>query len=73
MDLEIESLLFKQVPKPKNYFMTKIHNLWEDRYRINVYTQFNHDNLTKQKIYSSYFCRYSPGKLSIVDGLKKTP
>ena len=73
MDLEIESLLFKQVPKPKNYFMTKIHNLWENRYRVNVYTQFNQDNLTKLKIDSSYFCLYSPGKLSIVDGLKKTP
>ena len=71
MDLEIESLLFKQVPKPKNYFMTKIHNLWEDRYRINVYVQFNQDNLTKLKIYSSYFCHYVPGKLTIVDGLKK--
>ena len=73
MDLEIESLLFKQVPKPKNYFMIKIHNLWEDRYRINVYVQFNQDNLTKLKIYSSYFCRYSLGNLSIMDDLKKTP
>jgi hypothetical protein len=71
MDLEIESLLFKQVHKPKNHLMTKIINVWENRYRINVYTEIEEDNLTKRKIHSSYFCHYVPGKLTIVDGLKK--
>jgi hypothetical protein len=70
-DIEIESLLFKQVPKPKNHLMTKIINVWENRYRINVYTEIQEDNLTKRKIHSSYFCHYMPGKLTIVDGLKK--
>lgn len=71
MDLEIESLLFKQVSKPKNHFMTKIINVWENRYRINVYVETEEDNLIKRKIHSSYFCHYFPGKLTIVDGLKK--
>jgi hypothetical protein len=70
MDLEIESLLFKQVAKPKYHFMTKIINVWENRYRINVYVEIEEDNLMKRKIHSSYFCHYSPGKLTIVDGLK---
>ena len=72
MDLEIESLLFKQVPKPKNYLMTKIINVWSNRYRINVYTEIDENNLIKRKIDSSYFCHYSPGILTIIDGLKKT-
>jgi hypothetical protein len=72
MDLEIESLFFKQVTKPKHHFMTKIINVWENRYRINVYIEIEEDNLTKRKIHSSYFCHYVPGKLTIVDGLKKT-
>jgi hypothetical protein len=72
MDLEIESLLFKQVGKPKRHLMTKIINVWENRYRINVYVEIEEDNLTKRKIHSSYFCHYVPGKLTIVDGLKKT-
>ena len=72
MDLEIESLLFKQVPKPKNHFMTKIINLWENRYRINVYIEIEEDNLTKRKIHSSYFCHYTPDKLIIVNGLKES-
>jgi hypothetical protein len=72
MDLEIESLLFKQVAKPKHHFMTQIINLWKNRYRINIYIEFEENNLIKRKIDSSYFCHYEPGKLTIVDGLKKT-
>ena len=65
MDLEIESLLFKQVEKPKNHLMTKIINLWDNRYRINVYIEIEEDNLIKKRIHSSYFCHYHPGKLTI--------
>jgi len=65
MDLEIESLLFKQVEKPKNYLMTRIINLWDNRYRINVYIEIEEDNLIKKRISSSYFCHYNPGKLTI--------
>lgn len=71
MDLEIESLLFKQVEKPKNHLMTKITNVWENRYRINVYTEIEEDNLIKRKIHSSYFCHYSPGKLTIIPDNEK--
>jgi hypothetical protein len=72
MDLEIENLLFKQVEKPKRHLMTKIINVWENRYRINVYIEIEENNLIKRRIHSSYFCHYEPGKLTIVDGLKKT-
>jgi hypothetical protein len=70
MELEMESLLFKQVEKPKNHLMTKIINVWENRYRINVYTEIFDTTiqLTKRKISASYFCHYSPGKLEIKDG-----
>ena len=70
MDLEIESLLFKQTLKPKNHLMTKIINLWDNRYRINVYIETQEDNLIKRKIHSSYFAHYIPGKLTVIDGLK---
>jgi len=70
-DLEIESLLFKQVEKPKHHFMTKIINVWENRYRINIYTEIEEDNLIKRKIDSSYFCHYSPGNLTIISDRDK--
>ncbi len=70
MDFEIENLLFKQVEKPKYHLMTKIINVWDNRYRINIYTEtFDEtDNLSKRKIYASYFCHYNPGKLNIISG-----
>lgn len=69
-DLEIESLLFKQVEKPKHHLMTKIINVWENRYRINVYIEIEEDNLIKKRIHSSYFCHYNPGELKIILGKK---
>ena len=68
-DIEIESLLFKQVKQPKNYSMIKSINLWENRYRINIYTETvdQKDKLTKTKIDSSYFCHYEPGDLKILN------
>ena len=71
MDYEIEQLLFKQVEKPKHHLMTKVINLWDNRYRINVYTQIEEDNLIKKRISNSYFCHYSPGKLTIIPDTDK--
>lgn len=74
MDHEIESLLFKQVEKPKHHLMTKVIKLWDNRYRINVYIEIEEDNLTKRKIANSYFCHYNPGKLTIIpDNDKVSP
>lgn len=70
MDLEIEHLLFKQVQKPKHHFMTKIINVYDDRYRINVYIQIEEDGLIKRKIAQSYFCHYNSGNLIIVSDNK---
>lgn len=66
MDLEIEHLLFKQVERPKNHLMTKIINVFENRYRINIYIEIFEDGLTKRKIQNSYFCHYNPGQLTII-------
>ena len=71
MDHEIEKLLFQQVEKPKNHLMTKIMNLWDNRYRVNVYVELFEDNLVKKRIHSSYFCHYNPGKLTIIPDEKK--
>ena len=73
MDLEIESLLFKQVKKPKNHLMTKVIKLWDNRYRVNVYVEIFEDNLIKKRIHSSYFCHYNPGKLTIIPDKDKKP
>lgn len=66
MDIEIESLLFKQVQKPKHHLMTKVINVFDNYYRINVYVEIEENNLTKRKIAQSYFARFIKGNLTII-------
>lgn len=63
--------MFKQVEKPDNFLMTKIINVYDNRYRINVYIEFEEDNLTKKRIASSYFCHHNPGSLKIIPNPEK--
>ena len=66
MDLEIEYLLFKKIARPKDYLMTRIINLFDNRYRVNVYVQTEEDGLIKKRIVNSCFCHYYPGELNIM-------
>lgn len=65
-DYTIEKLLFEQVEKPSSYLMTKIINVYNNKYRINIYCEKEEDGLTKRNICASYFCKYSNNKLEIV-------
>lgn len=65
--MDIENLLYEQVEKPKNHLMTKIINVYDNKYRINVYVETISDNLVKRKIQSSYFARLDDNKLQIID------
>ena len=60
--------LLEIVGKPDNYFMCKGMNVYDDRYRVNVYVKEEIEDLTghKQYIHSSYFCRYNGTDLTIV-------
>jgi hypothetical protein len=77
-EMELETLLFKQVTKPKNHLMTKVINVFHDYYRINVYTQIEEEGLLKRKISQSYMTTFRNDILTIIpdqdkrsDGLKK--
>ena len=62
----IEKLLFEQVEKPSNYLMTKIINVYSNKYRINIYCEKEAEGLIKRNICASYFCHYNKNKLHIV-------
>jgi hypothetical protein len=62
----VERLLFKQIEKPKNLLMTKIINVFDNRYRINLYVTVEENGLTKRKIKASYFARLVGDALEIV-------
>jgi len=62
-------LLFKQVQKPQNYTMCKAINIYDNKYRINVYTKHEEDGFIKQRIYDSYFVKVNEtGSLEILMG-----
>lgn len=66
MNHSIEYLLFKQVEKPKNLILTKAINIYDNRYRINLYCENEEDNLIKKRICASYFCILNKNELNII-------
>ena len=64
--VDVEKLLFQQVEKPKNYLMTRSFNVYNNRYRINVYHELVEDSLTKRRIKASYFAKIDDDKLEII-------
>lgn len=61
----IKKLLFQQVEKPDNLSHVKIINVYDHKYRINLYCSYEENSLTKIKIPYSYFCVYNPVNKSL--------
>ena len=61
-------MLFNQIKKPKNTVMCKAINLYNNRYRINVYTEHESENLVYRKIeYSCFAILDEKDYLNIID------
>ena len=65
---EVCDKLLKKVGKPDNYYMCKAMNVYDDRYRVNVYVREDVEDRTGHKLYidKSYFCKYNGNKLTIM-------
>lgn len=59
--------LFAIRTKPDNMVMCKAINLYNNRYRINVYTEHESENLVYRKIGYSCFATLDDDVLNIVD------
>jgi len=61
------NLLFKQIEKPNNFEMCKAINVYDNKYRINVYTRIWDEiwQLEKKRITHSYFAKLDGNKLEI--------
>jgi len=68
---KIKELLFKQVEKPKGLCETKIINVYENRYRINLWVKIEEDGFTKNKIGKSFFATFENDELHIKQGNEK--
>jgi hypothetical protein len=59
-------LLFKQIQKPKDVISCRAINVYDNKYRINVYVKAMIHNIDSQRIGYSCFARLEDKKLSIV-------
>lgn len=66
--VDVCDLLFKQIKKPDNFEMCKAINVYDNKYRINVYTKIYDDfrDLEKKRITQSYFAKVNGDKLEIL-------
>ena len=57
-----------QVGKPDNYFMCKGLNVYDNRYRVNIYVREDIEDLTGHKLYikDSYFCKLDGDNVTIL-------
>lgn len=56
---QVCDLLFKQIDKPKNFEMCRAINVYDNKYRINIYTK-KYDaiyDIDRVRITESYFCK----------------
>lgn len=67
---EVCDVLLSKVGKPKDMIMCRAINVYDDRYRVNIYTRRYVDNIEGVSISSSYFVNYSNKKLDILYGPK---
>lgn len=64
-DDKIRELLFKQVERPKGLLHVKAINVFENRYRINLWVKIDEDGVEKTKIAASYFAVLDRDELRI--------
>lgn len=58
-DLTPCDVVFNHVSKPKDYLMCKSINLYDDRWRVNVYSKRYVDDIEGKYISSSYFVHFN--------------
>ena len=67
---EVCDVLLNMVGKPKDMVMCRAINVYDDRYRVNIYTRRYVDNIEGMSISGSYFVSYSNNKLNVLYGSK---
>lgn len=67
------TLLFQQIEKPSNYKMCKAINVYDNKYRINVYTHEVINDIESQRISQSYFAKLAGDGASLEILMKPAP
>lgn len=57
--------IFDIVDKPKNYLFCKSMNVFDNKYRVNVYSKRYVNEIEGQYISNSYFVRYNEENMTL--------
>lgn len=66
-------LLFQQIDKPPHFKMCKAINVYDNKYRINVYTHEVVNDIESQRISQSYFAKLADDGASLEILMKPAP
>lgn len=60
--------VLEQVGEPDNYFMSKGMNVYDNKYRVNIFVKEELSDITGHKLYikQSYFCRLDNDVVTIL-------
>ena len=61
--------IFEVVEKPEGFLFVKSHNVYDDKYRVNIYSNHVVDealNIQTKRISHSYFCKYDGENVKII-------
>ena len=67
------TLLFQQIEKPSNFKMCRAFNVYDNKYRINVYTHEVINDIESQRISQSYFAKLAGDGASLEILMKPAP
>ena len=67
LPIDVCDLLFKQIERPKNLETCKAVNVYDNKYRVNVYTRSHCPiyDIDQVRITQSYFCHLNGEELTI--------
>jgi hypothetical protein len=70
---DVCDMLFQQIEKPSNFKMCRAFNVYDNKYRINVYTHEVIHDIESQRISQSYFAKLAGDGTSLEILLKPEP
>lgn len=58
--------VFDLCGKPDNYLMCRAINVYDDKYRVNIYVKTKVEEIEGKRIGASYFIKYSDNKVVLL-------
>ena len=62
---ELQDVIFKCIDRPEGFTRVRCMNVFEDRWRVNIYHKAVSHGMQVERIHSSYFVRFNRAKSEV--------